>query len=40
MEEFEVFLEDEEKIIVANDLESVLQLLQGHGYIVEKKSSE
>ena len=40
MEEFEVFLEDEEKIIVANDLESVLQLLQGHGYIVEKKASE
>ena len=37
MEEFKVLLEDEEKTVVANDLESVLELLEGHGYIVEKK---
>tara|TARA_R100000697_G_scaffold118370_1_gene140948 strand:- start:2478 stop:2726 length:249 start_codon:yes stop_codon:yes gene_type:complete len=34
---FEVFINDEEKKLVANDLETVLELLQGHGYIIEKK---
>ncbi len=34
MEKFKVFLDDEEKTVVANDLESVLELLEGHGYIV------
>jgi arginyl-tRNA synthetase len=37
MEKFKVFLDDEEKTVVANDLETVLELLEGHGYIVEKK---
>tara|TARA_A100001201_G_C4047261_1_gene188596 strand:- start:477 stop:641 length:165 start_codon:yes stop_codon:yes gene_type:complete len=37
MKEFKVFLDDEAKTVVANDLESVLELLEGHGYIVEKK---
>ena len=37
MEDFTVFLDDEEKKVVANDLETVLELLEGHGYIVEKK---
>jgi arginyl-tRNA synthetase len=37
MKKFKVFLDDEEKTVVANDLESVLELLEGHGYIVEKK---
>ncbi len=40
MESFKVFLDDEEKTVVANDLESVLELLEGHGYIVEKKEAE
>lgn len=40
MENFKVFLDDEEKTVVANDLESVLELLEGHGYIVEKKEAE
>ena len=34
---FEVFLDDEENKLVANDLETVLELLQGHGYIVKIK---
>ena len=37
MEDFTVFLDDEEKTVVANDLDSVLEILEGHGYIVEKK---
>ena len=37
MEEFKVILNDEQKTVVANDLETVLELLEGHGYIVEKK---
>ena len=37
MEEFKVILNDEEKTVVANDLETVLELLEGYGYIVEKK---